>query len=141
MDARLTKPNVPCKALLAAMFLAGGTVHAADAALRDCVARATGLAGVTACEQQRQQELLAQIEAQTQAIRQRLGNAERARFDRSADAWVAWVSAEKDVLRMILDKRGDRLGDSLYPGSVTRLYEERASQLAAQLHSLNRPQR
>lgn len=140
--ARLTNGSKWCKTALLSVVFAAGTCDAADLrtpaqTLRDCVAQAQGAAAVAACEKTQQAALQARIKRWTLAIRDRLQGPDRVAFDRSTRAWQAFFDSELAMLELTLKARRDGLGGSLYPGAVTRLYEERARQLREHLHNLS----
>ncbi|MDJ0738692.1 MAG: hypothetical protein QNJ91_03185 [Gammaproteobacteria bacterium] len=142
MAARLTKGCKRCKTALLSVAVAAGTSGATELrtpaqTLRDCVAQAQGAAAVAACETTQQAALQARIKRWTLAIRDRLRGPDRVAFDRSTRAWQAFFDSELAMLERTLNARRDGLGASLYPGAVTRLYEERARQLREHLHNLS----
>jgi hypothetical protein len=141
MATRLTKRLGPCKGLVAAGLIGIALPAPADeaseqAALRACVEQAAGLAAVNACEHRHQEMLLQRITSLRQRIRQQLPTRDRQRFDRNIEAWQQWLDSEKTMLELTLLGRSDGLGASLYPGALTRLYEERVRQLREHLHNL-----
>ena len=143
MAARLTKRNRWCKAS-AAFLLLPLAIAAASApnprpttnALRDCIASASGPAGISACEKRQQAALKKSIEQLSAEIRARLDTPQRLVFDRNVNAWQAFFQQEIALLDLSLGMRGDGLGPSLRTGSITLLFEQREQQLREHLHNL-----
>jgi hypothetical protein len=147
VSARLTKRTRWRKASIATTFLpfalaaATAPSHAANAnALRDCIAGADNSAAIGACESQQQARLKTRIERLSAAIRTHLDGRQRLVFDRSSDAWQAFVEQEQAMLKLSLGLRRDGLGPALQPGAITRLYEQREQQLREHLHNLSSTQ-
>lgn len=141
MTQRLTKRALACKTIVALQLLSlGATVCNAQAGdtddLRTCVAAADNLASISKCEQQHQKNLMQQIEAYSQRIREKLGAPERVLFDRNTMAWHAWLESEKSLLELTFGARPDGLDTALLPGALAQLYEHRASQLREHLRNL-----
>ena len=139
MTQRLTKPNLWCKAALAAMALLTSAAWSDDTArsLRDCVARAKGAGAVSVCEQQHRVRLKQNITHLREAIRAHLDRQQRLVFDRSTEAWSVFLERESAMLSLSLGQRKDGLASKLEQGGITRLYEQREGQLREHLHNLS----
>ncbi len=140
--ARLTKGRATCKALLLGIAaLLANPVTASEPAdgadLRRCIEAARDAAAVAACEVTAQAVYRERIARWSAAIEQRLAVRERILFVRNREAWEAFMASETALLDATLAARRDGLAAHLRPGAVTRLLEQRATQLREHLHNLS----
>lgn len=140
--ARLTKRPATCKALVCALaallahpLVAGEPIDEPD--LRSCVQAARDAAAVAACEVTAQAVLRQRIARWSTAIEQRLPPRQRNLFARNREAWEAFLASETVLLDATLAARRDGLAAHLRPGAVTRLLEQRETQLREHLHNLS----
>lgn len=131
-----------CKALLfAAATLLANPATGVDPAdgpdLRRCIEAAGDAAAVAACELTAQAALREHITRWSTAIQQRLPPRERALFVRNREAWEAFLESETALLDTTLAARRDGLAAHLRPGALTRLLEQRETQLREHLHNLS----
>ena len=140
MTRRLTKRHLWCKGTLGVLTLLLSTTSLGDPggkSLRDCVARAKGVAAVSICEQNYQARLKSNIARLTAGISARLDARQRLVMEKSTAAWQEFLRRERAMLDLSLGRRGDGLGPQLKHGIVTRLYEQREQQLREHLHNLS----
>jgi uncharacterized protein YecT (DUF1311 family) len=121
--------------LLANPSAAGEPADGPD--LRRCIEAARDAGAVAACELTAQGALKERITRWSAAIEQRLPPRERALFTRSQAAWEAFLANETALLDATLAARRDGLAAHLRPGAVTRLLEQRETQLREHLHNLS----
>ena len=131
-----------CKALLlaAAALVANpatGIEPGDGPDLRRCIEAARDAAAVAACEVTAQAVFRERIARWSAAIEQRLPPRERILFVRNREAWEAFLESETALLDATLAARRDGLAAHLRPGAVTRLLEQRETQLREHLHNLS----
>lgn len=136
MIASVTKAVRRCKICLALALLLVAPAGAEPTALRDCVAAATDPIAAAVCERREQQALEERIASLSAAVLARLDPHQRPVFERSSQAWRAFIDSEAAMLELSFGQRRDGLGPGLRPGALTLLYEERERQLRTHLHNL-----
>lgn len=140
--ARLTKGPAACKALVCALAVilanpAPAVEPSDETDLRRCVEAARDAAAVAACELTAQAALRQRIARWSAAIEQRLPAHERVLFARNREAWEAFLASETALLDATLAARRDGLAAHLRPGALTRILEQRETQLREHLHNLS----